>query len=77
MDGVGGSYLSGIRSGNDTPPCVVEDGQDAAAVFAPRGEMAGYKGIDIRLAHPSVTRETSRGTHPPPPLCQALLVELF
>ena len=45
--------MSEARSWSDTPPsCMVHGGQDMAAVFAPgEGEIASYRGIEVRWAH--------------------------
>ena len=53
----GGAYLSEARSGNNTPPSVVEGGQKVATVFAPRGKTDHQVGSLI-------TRETNGEAHP-------------
>lgn len=55
--------MSEARSWSHTSLCVVDGGQDMAAVFAlGERETASYRGTDVRLAH--WLRETSRGARP-------------
>ena len=42
-----GPYTSEARSQSETPPCVVDSGQDIVAVFAKRG--GGGRGSGVRV----------------------------
>ena len=55
--------MSEARSWSDTSLCVVDGGQDMAAVFAlGKGRLPVIGGTDVRLAH--WLPETSRGARP-------------